>query len=71
MGTHYNRLTEVFLTCTPINVLSKNKKDITFFHLNITICTAVKYRSILHRHVIVMPGINYPPVLSAHSFASN
>ena len=33
--------------------LSKNKKNITFFHLKITIFTAVKYCSIVHRHVFV------------------
>ena len=34
--------------------LSKNKKNITIFHLKIIIFTAVKYRSILHGHVGVM-----------------
>ena len=42
------------LTCTQIYVLSKNKKNITFFQLKITIFTAVKYCSILHGHVCVM-----------------
>ena len=37
-----------------IYILSKNKKKITFFHLNITFFTTVKYCSILHGHVCVM-----------------
>ena len=37
-----------------INVLSKHKKSITFFHLKFTIFKAVIYRSILHGHVLVM-----------------
>ena len=37
-----------------IYVLSKNKKNVTFFHLKITIFTAVKYCSILHGYVCVM-----------------
>ena len=37
-----------------INVLSKNKKNITFCHLKITIFTVMKYRRILHVHVFVM-----------------
>ena len=37
-----------------IYVLSKNKKNVTFFHLKITIFTAVKYCSILHGHVCVI-----------------
>ena len=37
-----------------IYVLSKNKKIITFFHLKITIFTAVKYCYILYGHVCVM-----------------
>ena len=35
-------------------VMSKNKKNITFFHLKIIIFTAVKYHSILRRRVFVM-----------------
>ena len=35
-------------------VLSKNKKNITFFHLKIANFTAVKNRNILHRRVFVM-----------------
>ena len=34
--------------------LSKNKKNITIFHLKIIFFTAVKICSILHRHVFVM-----------------
>ena len=37
-----------------INVLSKNKKNIIFFHLKINIFTAVKYCCILHGCVCVM-----------------
>ena len=37
-----------------INVLSKNKKNITIFHLKIIFLPAVKYCSILHGHVFVM-----------------
>ena len=41
--------------CVPmIYVLSKNKKNITIFHLKIIIFTAMKNRRILHRHVIVL-----------------
>ena len=35
-------------------VEQKIRKNITIFHLNIVIFTAVKYYSILHGHVIVM-----------------
>ena len=41
----------------PHYVLSKNKKHNTLFHLKIDVFTAVKYRSILHRHVFVMKPI--------------
>ena len=44
----------------PIDVLSKNKKDIKNFHLIIIIFTAVKYCSILHGHVCVMGGSKQP-----------
>ena len=37
-----------------INVLSKNKKNITCFHLKIVIFTALKNLSIVHRRVFVM-----------------
>ena len=37
-----------------INVLSKNKENITIFHLKIIIFTAVKYYSILYGRVFVM-----------------
>ena len=37
-----------------IYVLSKCKKNITKFHLKITVFTAVKNRSILHRRVNVI-----------------
>ena len=39
-----------------IFVLSKNKKNITVFHLKIIIFTAEKYCNLLHRHVCVMLG---------------
>ena len=42
-----------------INVLSKNKKNITFCHLIIAIFTAMKYHSILHGHVCVMESQNF------------
>ena len=38
----------------PQSVLSKNKKNIKYFHLRIMFFTAVKYCSIIHRHVTVM-----------------
>ena len=38
----------------PPHVLSKNKKNITIFHLQIIIFTVVKYCSILHGRVCVM-----------------
>ena len=41
-----------------IYVLCKIKKNITFFHLKITIFTAVKYCCILHGHVCVMAVCN-------------
>ena len=43
-----------------IYVLSKIKKYLTFFHMKITIFTAVKYCSILHGHVCVMRSIFDP-----------
>ena len=43
------------LVRTPtINVLSKNKKNITIFHLKIIVFTAVKNCSILHGRIFVM-----------------
>ena len=42
------------LVRTAINILSKNKKNITIFHLKIIIFTAVKYYSILYGRVILM-----------------
>ena len=47
--------TEAVLTCTH-NVCfeQKNKKNIKTFNMKITIFTAFKNRSILHRHVCVM-----------------
>ena len=36
----------------PRSILSKHKKNITFFYLKITIFTAVKYCSILHGDVV-------------------
>ena len=41
-------------------VLSKNKKNITIFHLKIIVFTAVKNRLILHGHVFVMYIIRKP-----------
>ena len=41
-----------------IYVLSKNKKNITIFHLKITIFTAFKNRCILHGRVFVMSSID-------------
>ena len=43
-----------FLRLPTINVLSKNKKNITIFHLKIIFFTAVKNCSIFHGHVFVM-----------------
>ena len=40
-----------------INVLSKNKKNITIFHLKIIFFTAVKNCSVLHGRVFVMQSI--------------
>ena len=37
-----------------IYVLSKNKKNVTFFYLKITIFIAVKYYSVLYGRVIIM-----------------
>ena len=39
-----------------IYVLTKNKKNI-IFHPKINVFTAVKYRSILHGHVLVMASL--------------
>ena len=41
-------------------LLSKNKKDVTIFHLKITIFRAVKKHSILNRHVIIMAELWSP-----------
>ena len=43
-----------FLRVPTINVLSKNKQNIRFFHLKIIVFTAVKYCCILHGRVCVM-----------------
>ena len=43
-----------FLRVPTIFVLSKNKKNITNFHLKIIIFRAVKYCSLLHRLVFLM-----------------
>ena len=45
--------------CTTINVLSKNKKNIIFFHLKINIFAAMKYCCILHGRVCVMFKCNF------------
>ena len=55
MGTRSNRL-----SVPTIYVLSKIKKYLTFFHMKITIFTAVKYCSILHGYVCVMRSIFDP-----------
>ena len=44
-----------------INVLSKNKKNITCFYLKIIIFIAVKYCSILHGHFCVMSLLTLVP----------
>ena len=51
-----------------VYVLSKNKKNITIFHLKIIIFTAVKNCCILHGRVIVM---RYSVSLSAIDLISN
>ena len=38
-------------------MLSKNNKNITIFHMEITIFTVVKNIILLHRRVIVMSGV--------------
>ena len=43
-------------------IFSKNKKNITIFYLKITIFTAMKNRSILHRCVIVMLSLQMEEV---------
>ena len=48
-----------------INVLSKNKKNITIFHLKIIFFTAVKNCSILHGRVFVMCASFYARLLQA------
>ena len=48
-----------------INVLSKNKKNITFSHLKIIVFTVVKNCSILHGRVSVLSLAN--SCASAHS----
>ena len=47
-----------------IYVLSKIRKNIKNFHLNIIICTAVRYCSILHGHICVMENHNRNTVFS-------
>ena len=42
-----------FLCVPAICVLGRNRNDIACFHLKIILFTAVKYRSISHRHFIV------------------
>ena len=70
MGTRKNRLTEAVLTCTTINVLSKNKKNITYFQMKIVIFTGVKNRCMLHGRVFVKSKVccifvaEYLPVAS-------
>ena len=43
-----HRLCALVRTVSMIYVLSKNKKNIKFFHLKITIFTALKNHSVLH-----------------------
>ena len=46
------------MDCVPTNyVLSKNKKNVTFFHLKIQVFTPVKYCSILHGRVFIIGRI--------------
>ena len=54
--SHYNGGAGLgrFKIVPEIYVLSKNKKNITIRHLTINIFTAVTYRNILYRRVIVM-----------------
>ena len=42
----------VLVRTVTLYVLSKNKKNITIFHLKITIFTAVKNHNVLHKHVL-------------------
>ena len=51
-------------------VLSKNKKNVTIFHLKIIVFTAVKNRSILHKRVIVICILSGGP-FSIHVFILN
>ena len=47
--------------CTHDLCFEQNKKNITIFHLKVTILTALNNHSILHRHVCVMPAhLNSP-----------
>ena len=56
MGTCYNRISEVVLTCTSNHNLcfEQNKQTITNFLLKIIIFTAMKNHIILHMCVFVM-----------------
>ena len=45
--------------CAPDLCFEKKMENITIFHLTITIFTAVKNRSILHRRIIVMNSTPY------------
>ena len=53
-----------FLRAPTINVLSKNKKNITIFHLKIIIFTAVKSSWLMHGRVFVMQNVccNHPEI---------
>ena len=54
-GYSLERLTEVALTCIyDLCSEQKKRKNITIFHLKITIFTSVKNHGILHGCVIVM-----------------
>ena len=54
MGTRKNRLTEAVLTCTTINVFSKNKKNIKIFHLKIIFFYIREKLKYYHGHISVM-----------------
>ena len=42
------------LMCNTINVLSKNKKNIIFFHRKLSIFASLKHLYILHGHIFIM-----------------
>ena len=58
-------VSEAVLTCTTVIGLSKNKKNITFFHLKILILKAMKL--IFHRHVTIY----YYNIIDIHYLIGN